>query len=260
MTTSPGRSPAPAAALVDAAERARTVACGAAAALCVRGLAPSRPLAHATTAMGSVLVLVPADGEVARALEEESDRSTVLMVSDRSPVPLRDSLRAQLWLSGWLAPVRPADQRTAALAFADVHPAEALLDVGREALLLRLDLAEVVVREGERCAEVSPPEYAAARPDPLVGVEATMLRHLDRDHPEALALLRSRIPAGELGPRDVVRPLGIDRFGYRLRIERPTGSQDLRIPFPRPLTCPGQLQAATRQLLCAARAAQPPPA
>jgi hypothetical protein len=257
MTTSPGRGPAPAAALVDAAERARTVACATAAALCVRGLPPGRPLAHATTAAGQVLVLVPADGEVVRALEEESDRSTVLMVSDRSPVPLRDSLRAQLWLSGWLTPVRPADQRSAALAFAEVRPAEHLLDVGREALLLRLDLAEVVVREGQCCAEVSPPEYAAARPDPLAGVEAAMLRHLDRDHPEALALLRSRIPAAELGPRDVVRPLGLDRFGYRLRIERPTSSRDLRIPFPRPLTCPGQLQAATRQLLCAARAAQP---
>jgi hypothetical protein len=256
MTTSPGRTPAPAAALVDAAERARTVACATAAALCVRGLAPSRPLAHATTAAGQVLVLVPAGGEVALALEEENDRSTVLLVSDRSPVPLRDSLRAQLWLSGWLTPVRPAHQRTAALDFADVRPAEHLLDVGREALLLRLDLAEVVVREGERCTEVSPPEYAAARPDPLVGVEAAMLRHLDRDHPEAMALLRSRIPAGELGPRDVVRPLGIDRFGYRLRIERPTSSRDLRIPFARPLTCPGQLQAATRQLLCAARAAR----
>jgi hypothetical protein len=256
MTTTPGQSPAPPVALVDAAERARTVACGAAAALCVRGLSPSRPLAHTTTAAGQVLVLVPADGEVAVALEEEADRSTVLMVSDRAPVPLRDSLRAQLWLSGWLTPVRPADQRAAALDFAEVRPDEHLLDVGRGALLLRLDLAEVVVREGEHCAEVGPPEYAAARPDPLVGVEAAMLRHLDRDHPEALALLRSRIPAAELGPRDVVRPLGIDRFGYRLRIERPTSTRDLRIPFPRPLTCPGQLQAATRQLLCAARAAR----
>ncbi|MGY1690581.1 DUF2470 domain-containing protein [Geodermatophilus sp. SYSU D01105] len=254
MTTSPGRDPAPPAVLIDAAERARTVACRSAAALCVRGLSPGRPLAHATTAFGQVLVLVPADGEVATALEEETDRSTVLMVSDRAPVPLRDSLRAQLWLSGWLTAVRPADQRTAALAFAEVRPDGHLLDVGSGALLLRLDLAEVVLREGEHCTEVSPPEFAAARPDPLVDVEEGMLRHLDRDHPEVMALLRSRIPAGELGPRDVVRPLGVDRLGYRLRIERPTSSRDLRIRFPRPLTCPGQLQAATRQLLCAARA------
>ncbi|MBB3084240.1 DUF2470 domain-containing protein [Geodermatophilus sabuli] len=255
MTTSPGRTPAPPAVLADPAERARTVASREAAALCVRGLAPSRPLAHATTRDGQVLVLVPSGGEVATALAAEPDLTTVLMVSDRAPVPLRDSLRAQLWLSGWLTPVHPADQRVAAVAFADVRPVGHLLDVGRGTTLLRLDLAEVVLREGTSCAEIGPPEYAAARPDPLAGVEAGMLRHLDRDHPEVLHLLRSRIPAGELGPRDVVRPLGIDRFGYRLRIERLTSSRDLRIPFPRPLTCPGQLHAATRQLLGAARAA-----
>ena len=252
MTTSPGRSAAPTAVLADPAERARTVASREAAALCVRGLAPSRPLAHATTRDGQVLVLVPSEGEVAAALAAEPDLTTVLMVSDRAPVPLRDSLRAQLWLSGWLTPVHPADQRVAAVAFADVRPEGQLLDVGRDTTLLRLDLAEVVLREGASCAEVSPPEYAAARPDPLAGVEAGMLRHLDRDHPEVFHLLRSRIPAGELGPRDVVRPLGIDRFGYRLRIERPGGHTDVRVPFPRPLTCAGQLHAATQLLLASA--------
>jgi hypothetical protein len=210
-------------------------------------------LAHATTHSGQVLVLVPVEGEVAAALAAEDDRSTVLLVSDRAPVALRDTLRAQLWLSGWLTAVRPADERAAALAFADVHPAGELLGIGRETRLLRLDLAEVVLREGGSCAEVAPPDYAAARPDPLAGVEARMLRHLDRDHPDVLALLRSRLPAGQVGPRDVVRPLGLDRHGYRLRIERPTGATDVRVPFLHPLTCPGQLPAATRQLLAAAR-------
>ncbi|MGY1636800.1 DUF2470 domain-containing protein [Geodermatophilus sp. SYSU D00742] len=255
MTTGSGGSSAPPAVLADPAERARTVASRQAAALCVRGLAPSRPLAHATTRDGQVLVLVASAGEVATALADQPDLTTVLMVSDRAPVPLRDQLRAQLWLSGWLTPVRPADQRRAAVDFADVRPVGPLLDVGGETTLLRLDLAEVVLREGSGCAEISPPGFAAARPDPLAGVEAGMLRHLDRDHPEVLQLLRSRIPAGELGPRDVVRPLGVDRFGYRLRIERLTSTRDLQIPFARPLTCPGQLHAATRQLLGAARAA-----
>jgi hypothetical protein len=78
-----------------------------------------------------------------------------------------------------------------------------------------------------------------------------MLQHLDRDHPDVLAVLRSRVP---IAPGGTVRPLGIDRFGYRLRVERPGGHRDVRVPFPRPLTCPGQLRAATSQLLCALRA------
>ncbi|MGY1665798.1 DUF2470 domain-containing protein [Geodermatophilus sp. SYSU D00696] len=241
-----------------APERARTVATRAAAALCLPGRDPSRPLAHATTAAGQVLVLEPGDGEVAAALDRAPDRdvSALLMVSDRAPVALRDPVRATLWLSGWLTPVPEADRRAAAVAFAEVRPEEALLDVGGTATLLRLDLAEVVLREGTGCAEVSPADYAAARPDPLAGVEERLLRHLDRDHPEVLALLgsavaRSRVPvtAGE-----TLRPLGLDRFGYRLRVEGAGGHRDVRVPFPGPLTCAGQVDAATSRLLCALRA------
>lgn len=252
MTT----SPAAPALRADAAERARTVAARSSAALCVRGLPAGRPLAHATTASGTTYVLAAAGGEVDTALAGRPELTAVLMVSDRAPVPLRNPLRAQVWLSGWLTPVHPPARRAAALAFAEARPVETLLDVGHGATLLRLDVAEVVLREGERSTEVGPQAYAAARPDPLAGVEARMLEHLDRDHPEVLDVLSSRIPAGDLGPRDVVRPLGLDRFGYRLRIERAAGSRDLRVPFARPLTCPGQLQAATRQLLCAARGAR----
>ncbi|SNS28314.1 Protein of unknown function [Geodermatophilus saharensis] len=234
-----------------AAERARTVATRAAAALCLAGRDPSRPLAHATTTAGQVLVLVPGDGEVTAALDRAPDVSALLMVSDRAPVPLRDPVRGTLWLSGWLTPVPEAERRAAAVAFAEVRPEEALLDVGGAAALLRLDLAEVVLREGPGCAEVSPADYAAARPDPLAGIEERVLRHLDRDHPEVLAVLRSPVPvaAGE-----TARPLGLDRFGYRLRIEGPGGHRDVRVPFARPLTCAGQLNAATSRLLCALRA------
>jgi hypothetical protein len=123
--------------------------------------------------------------------------------------------------------------------------------VGGAAALLRLDLAEVVLREGGGCAEVAPADYAAARPDPLAGAEEHALRHLDGEHPEVLALLGSRVPAG---PGETLRPLGLDRFGYRLRVEGIRGDRDVRVAFARPLSCAGQVQAATRQLLCGLRA------
>jgi hypothetical protein len=256
MTTCPG---SPALSVAGAAERARTAATRVAAAVCVAGRAPSRPLAHATTADGEVLVLVPADGDVAAAVDRAPDVSALLMVSDRAPVPLRDPVRATLWLSGWLTPVRPEEQRAAALAFAEVRPEGALLDVGGTATLLRLDLAEVVLRDGGACTEVPPAGFAAARPDPLAGVEEQVLRHLDRDHPEVLSLLTTAVgrSGGAVGPGETVRPLGVDRFGYRLRVEHPGGHRDVRVPFPRPLTCPGQLRAATARLLCALRAGLP---
>ncbi|MGY2084838.1 DUF2470 domain-containing protein [Blastococcus sp. SYSU DS0539] len=242
-----------------AAERARTVATRAAATVCARGVEGGRVLAHTVTGAGQVLLVVPADGDLLSAVRAapDQDLSALVMVSDHAPVPLRRPVRAQLWLSGWATPVRPADRRAAVLAFAESRPAPALLDVGRTAELLRLDLAEVVLGEGREGIDVSPQEFAAAVPDPLAGIESDHLRHLAGHHADVLDLLAGRLPAGFVGPGDVVRPLGLDRFGFRLRIEGPYGDTDVRVPFPRPLTCAGQLGPAVAQVLCAARAARP---
>ncbi len=237
------------------AERARTVVSRGAATVCAPGVQGSRVLAHTVTTAGETLLVVPRDGDLVAAVRTApaADLSALVMVSDRAPVPLRDPVRAQLWLSGWLAPVGPRDERAALDEFADVRPAEVLLDVGRSAALVRLDLAEVVLGENRDCTDVGPGDFLAARPDPLAAVEADVLRHLDRDHPDFLALLGRLVPTGAAGTDDVLRPLGLDRFGVRLRIERPSGFHDLRLPFLRPLTCAGQLGPALRQLTGVAR-------
>ncbi len=237
------------------AERARTVAARHGATVCASGVEGSRVLAHAITEGEQLLVAVPTAGDLVRAVTSapESDLSALVMVTDHAPVPLRRPVRAQLWLSGWLTPVPARDEWAAVLAFADARPTEILLDVGRSVSLLRLDLAEVVLGEGRPAVEVSPLEFLAARPDPLAALEADHLAHLDGDHPEFLTLLGGLLPAGSIGPDDVLRPLGLDRFGFRLRVERPGGHQDVRVPFGRPLTCPGDLGPAIGRLTCAAR-------
>ena len=237
------------------AECARSVASRPGATVCAAGVEGSRVLAHTVTAADQVLVAVPTDGDLVRAVltAPGCDLSALVMVSDHAPVPLRRPVRAQLWLSGWLTPVPARDERAAVLAFADARPTEVLLDVGRTVTLLRLDLAEVVLGEGGPAQDVSPLEFLAARPDPLVALEADHLAHLDGDHPEFLTLLAGLLPAGALGPGDALRPLGLDRFGFRLRVERPGGHQDVRLPFGRPLTCPGELGPAIGRLASAAR-------
>jgi hypothetical protein len=241
------------------AERARTVAGRPAAAVCAAGIDGSRVLGHATTADGQVLLVVPTDGDVCTAVRHsaDGDLAALLMVTDHAPVPLREPVRAQVWLSGWLTPVRGADQRASALAFADVAPVGALLDVGAGTTLLRLDLAEVVLGECGTVTEVTPEDYLAARPDPLAEVEAQALRHLDDAHPEELALLSSRVPRRWVGDGDVVRPLGLDRCGFRLRIEQRAGHRDVRVPFAGPVAGVAELAAAVNQLMCAARRACP---
>jgi hypothetical protein len=260
MTTCPCASPSPdgrptADVRPSAPERARTVATRTTATVSAPGVRCCLPLAHAVTDAGQVLLVVPTHGDLAAAVRAApgADLSTLVMVSDRAPVPLRRSVRAQLWLSGWATPVREQDRQAALLTFAEVNPTGALLDVGRTATLLRLDLAEVVLGEGGAGLDVSPQEFIAARPDPLAELEADTLRHLDQDHPEFLSILVGLLPEWAVGERDVVRPLGVDRYGFRLRIERPSGHYDVRLPFPRPLTCAGQLGPAVRHMTAAAR-------
>src|SRR4051795_3635372 len=132
------------------AERARTVAGRPAAAVCAAGIDGSRVLGHATTADGQVLLVVPTDGEVCTAVRHsaDGDLAALVMVTDHAPVRLRDPVRAQVWLSGWLTPVWAGEERAAALAFAEVTPVTDLLDVGRGATLLRMDLAEIALGEG----------------------------------------------------------------------------------------------------------------
>jgi hypothetical protein len=256
--TRPAR-PAPDALHPTAAERVRTVAARPGAAVCAAGIDGSRVLAHATTADGRVLLVVPTDGEVCAAVTgvADGDLAALVLVTDHAPLPLRDPVRAQAWLSGWLAPVRPADQRAATLAFAEVAPVGALLDVGHRNTLLRLDLAEVVLGEGGAVVEVSPEDYLAAEPDPLAGVEAAALQHLVAEHPEELALLASWVPPSWRDDDAVVRPLGLDRCGFRLRIEQRSGCRDLRVPFRAPVTSPEALGPAVHRLLCAARRSCP---
>jgi hypothetical protein len=254
----PARTAGPTALRPGAAERARTVAGRLPAAICAAGIDGSRVLAHTTTAHGQVLVVVPTGGQVCTAVRgsADGDLAALLMVTDHAPVPLHDAVRAQVWLSGWLTPVEPGDQQEALLAFADTTPVGALLDVGSTATLLSLDLAEVVLGECGTVTEIDPADLLAAVPDPLAAVEATMLQHLDESHPEQLALLASRVPR-EWVDGGVVRPLGLDRFGFRLRIEQRAGHRDVRVPFPAPVAGPEELGAAVQRLLCAAECSCP---
>ncbi len=228
------------------AERARTVAARASAALQAVGVGAVELSLAGTTAAGQVLVVVPADGRVVTALRAspEGDLPARLTVTDRAPFAVASPVRGRVELSGWLTPVGPGDVRQGLLDLADVRPADVLLDVGRGAVLLRLDLAEVLLTDGGATCEVDPDDYAAARPDPVGADEAA----LATAHGAALTRLLARVQAWA-GPRDRVGLLGLDRYGVRFRVEAPPSCYDLRVPFRAALTGGSGLGAALDTLL-----------
>jgi hypothetical protein len=228
------------------AERARTVAARASAALHAVGVGAVEVTVSGTTAAGQVLVVVPSDGRLAGALRTSplGDLPARLTVTDRAPFPVRHPLRGQVSLSGWLAPVHPADVQRSLLDLAEVRPSDALLDVGLGAVLVRLDLAEVLLTDAGTTAEVDPDDFTAARPDPVSAEESA----LAAAHADALDRLLGRVQAWA-GTRDDVRLLGLDRHGVRFRVEARSSCYDLRVPFPAPLTGGDGLAAALHTLL-----------
>ncbi len=239
-------SPSPSRALAaGAAERARTVATRPAASIHALGLGTSSPLAATTTADGEVLVVVPRTGGLAGRVHAapEGDLPARLTVTCRSLLPLRNPLRARLELAGWLTPLAARDEPERVMAFADASPADVLLDVGLTATLLRLDVAEVLLHEGGACTEITPEEYAAARPDPLGAAEGDLIAA--HAGPLGELCLRVRAWTGD----DDVHLLGLDRFGVLFRVEHRRGCYDLRTPFPAPLSDADGFPAAVQGLL-----------
>ncbi|WP_199589075.1 DUF2470 domain-containing protein [Blastococcus sp. TF02A-26] len=245
----PAAAPAPAA--PSAAERARTVATCSAAWVHTLGEGTAPVLAATTTAAGDVLLVVPRSGGLAAAVRRSplGDLPARLTVTRRTVLPLRDPVRGQLELVGWLTPVPHDEEAALVLDFADACPADVLLDVGLTACLLRLDLAEVLLTEGAGCTEVDPAEFAAARPDPLAADEVDLLGEHARPLAELCA--RVRLWAGE---DDGVHLLGVDRFGILFRVECPASRYDLRVPFPAAVADRPALGAALDDLLRCARA------
>lgn len=220
------------------AERARSiVARGGAAILVGTGEPPATPFMHAMVD-GSVM-LVLAEGEpVLGAIAGAADGfPAMLELTDHAPVMLRDPVRGLLWLVGRLRIPPPSMTGRLACKVGELDPNPALLYIGHGADLVEFvpDLAVLSGSEGTAALPLA--DIAAARADPFCLCESEWLSHLEDCHPEMLAALARHLPRAVRGKRDArIRPLGIDRLGFRLRAETQNGDYDVRLPWPQALT------------------------
>jgi hypothetical protein len=138
------------------------------------------------------------------------------------------------------------------------HPHPALLQVQTPAsqpvaegdsqyLLARLEIESVVVTDATGAEAVDCAALLAARPDPFCAFESCWIRHLDTAHRDVVTRLASRLPARLR--RGDIRPLGVDRYGMRLRVESAEGDRDVRLPFRTPVDDVVGLGKAIRVLL-----------
>lgn len=184
--------------------------------------------AHRVAADGTVRIAPPPESVLAAAvLISPHGRPTALLeFADAAPVPVRDRVRARLWLSGELAP----DGEELVL-----RPERAVLQTRTERV--GIDLAEL----------------AAAAPDPMALAESRLLTHLADAHPEAVEQLTRLIAPDSLHGVVRVQPLAVDRHGLTLRLERARGQADVRIPFHSPAD---DLSSLTERMHCLLASAQ----
>ncbi|MFF7330149.1 DUF2470 domain-containing protein [Streptomyces sp. NPDC090306] len=185
--------------------------------------------AHAVSDDGRVLLHVPDDSALlaAAVLAPRGEPSAVLEFADVAPVPVRNRVRARLWIAGWFAPDGP-------------H------------LVLRP--TRVMLRRPSGAVVVGLEDFASSQPDPLATAEAQLLTHLADAHGDAVERLTRLVEPESLHGAVRVRPLAVDRHGLTLRIERARTHGDVRLPFHTPADTVGDLTERMHVLLTRASA------
>jgi hypothetical protein len=239
------------------AERIRSTCVRAGGALlAVDGAEPLTTPLHHLLGDGSFAVTVPVGGVAAAHLVDcgAGGAQAVLELADYAPLPLREPVRSLVWIRGRLHEVPLPTVHGVLDRIAAEHPSPVqtsgsgpVADDDTRYLLARLDIESVVVTDSTGAEAVDLRNLLAARPDPFCTFESCWIRHLDTAHRDVVARLAARLPARLR--RGDVRPLGVDRYGVRLRVESPDGDRDVRLPFREPVDDLTGLGQAIRVLI-----------
>lgn len=210
---------------------------------------PESVAVHHLLPDGSFAIAVPMHGVAAANVitAGAAGVQAMLELTDYAPLPLREPVRSLVWIRGRLYAVPESMLRPTLDVVASEDPNPALLQVGAEYTLLRLEIESVVVADSTGAESVGVGALLEARPDPFCAMETCWLRHIDSAHRDVIAKLAAKLPrtlrCGQ------VRPLGLDRYGVRLRIEGDEGDHDVRLPFNKPVDDVTGLSQAIRILM-----------
>ena len=226
--------------------------------LAVEGVEPTATAVHHLLDDGSFAITVPTDGVVAgmAATSGAAGVQAVLELTDYAPLPLREPVRSLVWIRGLLhsVPVAEVAELLDLIAVKDPNPALLQVNTKPQAVhgdtgcvLMRLEVESVVVADSTGAEAVGVSALLGARPDPFCAMESCWLQHIDSAHREVVDRLATRLPMTLR--RAQVRPLGLDRYGVRLRVEDDDGDHDVRLPFAKPVDDVKGLSQAIRVLM-----------
>lgn len=236
------------------AERIRsTCARGGAAMLAIEGVEPIVSTVHHLLDDGSFAVTVPVVGPVAGMVT--AGVPAVLEMTDYAPLPLREPVRSLVWFRGRVQAIPHGEIPDLLDLIAAAEPNSAMLQVNTvdeadgdtRLTMVRLEVESVVVADSTGAEAVGVSALLQARPDPFCVLESCWLQHLEVAHREVIDRLADRLPTALRRGR--VRPLGLDRYGVRLRVENDEGDHDVRLSFNKPVDDVTGLSQAIRILM-----------
>jgi putative heme iron utilization protein len=97
---------------------------------------------------------------------------------------------------------------------------------------------------------VSATEYYQAQPDPLAGVAADIIQHMNTDHGEALKLLAVTLSGIESQEATMT---SVDRLGFHVRLKTPDGARGARIAFSREVGSSAEARSVLIDMVAQAR-------
>lgn len=211
---------------------------------------------HHLFADGTFALAVPADSAAAALAVAAGHHGvpSLLELTDQSPLPLREPVRALVWVRGNVVAAEDTEaramvdfiaSRTANPALLDVHTGTSVRTES-DTVLLCLTIESVVVADTTGAESVTVANMLAAQPDPFCTEESGWLHHIDTEHRDLVERLARRLPLNL--QRGTVHMLSIDRYGIQLRVQGADEDHDVRLPFSSPVDDTPGLSRALRIL------------
>lgn len=207
---------------------------------------------YAADERGQPLLLVSAMAVHTQNLQ--ADPRASLLVAEAAGTA-EDALAAgRVTLMGTAARVAAEAVAAARDVYLARHPAAAAwVDFGDFAFW-RLEVAQAYLVAGfGAMGWIAGEDYAAAPPDPLADASASIVEHMNRDHPGALVEL-ARL-AGQSA--DAAAMTSVDRLGFGLRVRAGGDESRTRVAFPREIRSPDDARGVLVEMLREARRRPP---
>jgi putative heme iron utilization protein len=155
-------------------------------------------------------------------------------------------------LLGLLSKVEEGERRSAQACYLAANPAAEYYIGFGDFVFYHLHVSSIRYVGGYgRMSWVDAGDYAAAEPDPLAPAAAGILGHMNADHAEA-QVLYCRYLAGRPDTSRAVMS-AVDRYGFEMVAEGPTGRAAVRLGFPHPCSTGDEVRRAMVAMVADAR-------